>query len=207
VIRWCSSTSPISISYIPAPFPAAPTSPFPPPPLGFPSTRRYRTLPPRPKASSAPHHPPEAIPPLLRHPPSPQPAERRPPSPPVRTQPTPPSIITFYSISDQIKLGESIPALPRCSRAPCSPMFTGPSPGTTTRRRGRHHLSSPAVLRHCSSSTSPSIVFTSSCRSCSTYPSPPRTSPPARTPWIETLDTVESRQGHICDIFFYSWGL
>jgi hypothetical protein len=61
-------------------------------------------------------------------------------------------------------------------------MFAGPSPGTRARRHGRRHPSSPAMLRHCPSSTSPTIVISNSCRPCSTYPSPPKTSPPARTP-------------------------
>jgi hypothetical protein len=69
------STLPHSAGELPAP-----------PPLGFPLTRWYRTSPPRPKASSAPHHPPEEIPPLHHRPPSPWPAERRPPSPLVRAR-------------------------------------------------------------------------------------------------------------------------
>jgi hypothetical protein len=67
----------------------APASLFPPPSLGLPSIHRYKASPPRSTAPSAPHHPPEAIQPLLHRPPSPKPAKCRTPLPPVRTEPHP----------------------------------------------------------------------------------------------------------------------
>jgi hypothetical protein len=60
-------------------------------------------------------------------------------------------------------------------------MFADPSPGPRARRHGRRHPSSPAMLRRCSSSTSPTIVTSSSCRPRSTCSSLAKPSPPVRT--------------------------
>jgi hypothetical protein len=130
-----------------------------------------------------------------------------PPSPPVRSRATPPSTTPFRPLFDQIRYCDCIPTSPRCLCAPYWFTFTGPSPGTCAHRHGHRHLSSPAMLRHCSLSTSPTIVISSSCRPCSTYPFPPKTSPPARTPRTDPPAAVESCQGLICNFFPDSKGL
>jgi hypothetical protein len=97
-----------------------------------------------------------------------------------------------------------LPVLSLCSCAPCPSMFAGPSPGSRVPQHGRRHSSSPAMLRRDFSSTSPTTVTSSLCRPHSTGSSPAKPSPPARTPWTETPDAVESRRGRICDFFFCS---
>jgi hypothetical protein len=116
------------------------------------------------------------------------------------------STTPFHPISGPIRYCYSIPTLSRCLCTPCPSMFAGPSPGTQARHHGRRHLSSPAMLRHCSSSTSPTIVISNSCRPCSTYPSPPKTSPPARTRQADPPAAVGESQGHICEYLSCSKG-
>jgi hypothetical protein len=97
----------------------------------------------------------------------------------VRTRTAPPSITPFCPISSPIRYCYSIPTLSRCLYAPCPPMFAGPSPGTRARHHGRHHSSSPAMLRHCSLSTSPTIMISESWR-CRIGPVLPRPNPRRR---------------------------
>jgi hypothetical protein len=127
-----------------------------------------------------------------------------PPAPSVRTRPAPPSITPFCPVSDQIGYGKSIPALPRSSCALPPSLFAGPSPGTCARRHGGRHSSSPAMLRHCSSSTSPTPSLSRSWRSYRTSSSLAKPSPPARTPQTDTPATVVGCQGPICNIVFGS---
>jgi hypothetical protein len=129
-----------------------------------------------------------------------------PPSPPVRTRAAPLSITPFYLVSDQIRYGKSIPALPQSSCAPSPSLFAGPSPGTCVCRHGRRHPSTPTMLRRCSSSTSPTPSLSRSWRSYRTSSSPAKPSPPARIRQADPPAAVGENQGHICEYFFYSKG-
>jgi hypothetical protein len=118
----------------------------------------------------------------------------------VRTQAAPPSNTSLCPISGPIEYCNSIPALLQSSCAPGPSMFAGPSPGTMTRRHGRHHLSSPAILRHLSWCTSPTREHSRSCRSCRTSSSPTKPSSPARTRRSDATAVVFPRQGLNCSL-------
>jgi hypothetical protein len=170
-----------------------------------PSTHRYRAPQPQPGGPTAPRHLPEAILLLLHRLPPPQPEEHHAAIAACESpKSTSPSTTTFRPASDQIGYGKSIPALLRSSCAPPPSLFVGPSPRTRARRHSRHHPSSPAMLRRCSSSTSPTIVTSSSCRPRSTCSSPAKPSPPARTRRPEPPVAVASYQGPFCKYLFYS---
>jgi hypothetical protein len=127
-----------------------------------------------------------------------------PPSPPLRTRAAPPSITPFCPVSNQIGYGKRIPTLPRSSCAPPPSLFAGPSPGTCACHHGRRHSSSPAMLRHCSSSTSPTPSLSRSWRSYRISSSRAKPSPPPRTPQTDTPASVVGCQGPICNIVFCS---
>jgi hypothetical protein len=126
------------------------------------------------------------------------------PSPSVRTRAAPPSITPFYPVSNQIGYRKRIPTLSRSSCSPPRSLFASPMPGTCAHRHGHRHSLSPAMLRHCSSSTSPTPSLSRSWMSYRTSSSPAKPSPPARTPQTDTPATVVGCQGPICNIVFCS---
>jgi hypothetical protein len=172
-----------------------------PPPLGLSPAHRYETSPLQPTAASALHHPPEAIQPLPAPPPPPSIPRTRGSSiaitagenraPPRRREP-----FSDLSLSN-LSWGKASPHLPGA----CAHRVYSCSPAPRWERRCPDAAaadSSPAVLRYHSSSTSPSVMFSSPCRLRCTDPFPPRASPPARTPEIGAPDAIACRQGHIC---------